>query len=160
MTQCAEAEFRREVHRAVDQEKFGVQPGIAPMRSVISILAEFMTEKVNRPIMEGGDCGKAVQAAYELRDVLTSLVNVGYAELAIPLETISARLLRLHEASRNRLMQRYLDPTTSPEEAEEIAALLIDVAERGGWDSWREDLDNELWDRAMAKIEALRREQA
>jgi hypothetical protein len=158
--QCAEAEFRREVYRAVDQEKFGIQPGIAPMRPLLSILAEFAEEKVNREIREGGDYGKPVQAAYELRDVLTSLVNVGYAELAIPLETIRTRLSRLHEASRNRLMQIYLDPATPPEEADEIKELLIDVAEHGGWDSWREDLDNELWDRAMAKIEALRRERA
>jgi hypothetical protein len=158
--QCAEAEagFRLEVLRAADQEMFGIHGGAVPMRPVLSILAEFMQEKVNRPIMEGGDCGKAVQAAYELRDVLSTLVDVGYAELAVPLETIKGRLSRLHEASRNRLMQIYLDPATPPEEAEEIKETLIDVAEHGGWDSMLEDMDNMLWDAAEAKIAELREE--
>jgi hypothetical protein len=163
MTQCAEAEFRREIHRAIDREKFGVQPGIAPMRSVLEILSEFMTEKVHKPIMEGGDYGKAVQAAYELRDVLDTLVHVGYAELAIPLETLTARLARLHEASLNRLLQIFLDPATPAERAEQIKADLIDIAERGGWDTWREDLqalDDEQWRWAMNEIAELRRARA
>jgi hypothetical protein len=158
MTDHVEAEFRTELFRAVHQEKFGIQYDIAPTRSVLSLLGEFMTEKVNKPIMEGGDCGKAVTAAYELRAVLTTLVSVGYAELAIPLETLSSRLSRLHEASRNRLMQLYLDPKTPPEEAEEIKETLIDVAEHGGWDSILEDMDNMLWDAAEAKIAELREE--
>ena len=161
--QCAAGDFRREIHRAIDREKFGVQPGIAPTRSVIEILSEFAEEKVNRVIREGGDYGKAVQAAYELAGVLDTLVSVGYAELAIPLETLRTRLARLHEASRNSLLRLYLDPATSPEEAEEIKQTLIDVAERGGWDTWKkdlQDLDDQQWQRAMAEIDRLRRERA
>jgi hypothetical protein len=158
MTQCAEAEFRREVYRAADQEMFGIHGNAVPTRSVITILGEFMQEKVNRPIMEGGDCGKAVTAAYELRDVLKTLVDVGYAELAVPLETIRTRLLRLHEASRTRLMKLYLDPATPADEAEEIKETLIDVAEHGGWDTMLEDMDAMVWAAAENKIAELREE--
>ena len=161
--QCAAGDFRREIHRAIDREKFRVKPGIAPTRSVIEILSEFAEEKVNRVIREGGDYGKAVQAAYELAGVLDTLVSVGYAELAIPLETLRTRLARLHEASRNSLLRLYMDPRTSEAEAAEIKETLIDVAQRGGWDTWKEDLqnlDDERWERAMAEIAELRRERA
>jgi hypothetical protein len=125
---------------------------------VLSLLVEFCEEKLNRAAVKE-DPRRALEALCDLRSAVAALVTWDHKEFEPTLQQIDGELLFFAKACRHRLMVDYLD-TKSEERAAELHAILLDLGQTGYWDTWREDLDNELWGRAMATIDQLRRERA
>jgi hypothetical protein len=129
-----------------------------PSRPVLALLLEFCEEKLCRAALEE-DWLKGIAAMCDLRSAVSTLVTWGHKEFEPTLQQIDGELRFFAKSCRHRLMVDYLD-TPSEERAAELHAMLLDLGQSGYWDSWREDLDNELWGRAMATIDQLRRERA
>jgi hypothetical protein len=129
-----------------------------PLRPVLTLLVEFAEEKLNRAAVKE-DPRRAVEAFCDLRSAVATLVEWGHKEFAPMLQQIDGELLFLAEAGRHSLLMNYLDAKT-PERIAELHGMLLELAQTGYWPGLLDDLDNELWRRAFAKIDQLRQERA
>jgi hypothetical protein len=151
--------FRTAVANAAEQEWLSEKGRCAPPpRPPLALIKEFMEEKLARAAWER-DWRQAIEALGDLRMTLDILVSVGHQEFAGLLKEADAGLWSIIKLLRDSLVRDFLNPATPPERAEEIKAGLIDLAEHGGWQNWREDLDNMIWERVEQRFEALRHAQ-
>jgi hypothetical protein len=125
----------------------------------LELLVEFTEERLNREAVRE-DLSKAIAALADLRTAVETLVGWGHREFEPTLQRIDAELLFIAKTCRHQLMAEYLNPKTAPERVAELYKIILDLASTGYWDSVREDMDTQLWDRAMNTIEALRSERA
>jgi hypothetical protein len=114
--------------------------GIEPPRPVLSILQEFFDEKIGRAIKEGNSV-RAVDALVDLRLVLIDLVRVGRTEFKADLARVDFEMARILRNCRQKLVERFLDPATSPEEARSISDTLVRIIQRGAWPNWQEEFN-------------------
>jgi hypothetical protein len=125
-----------------------------PLRPVLSLLVEFCEEKLCRAAVKE-DPRQAMMAFCDLRSAVETLVGWGHKEFEPMLQQIDGELLFLAEACRHRLLMNYLDAKTQ-EKAAELKAMIENLAQTGYWPRLLEDLDDEVWRRAMDKIDELR----
>jgi len=130
-----------------------------PVRPVLSLLVEFCEERLNREAVKE-DLSKAIAALADLRTAVSTIIMWGHAEFKPILQQIDGELLFIAKTAKHQLMAEYLNPKTSPARVKELYEIILDLASTGYWDSVREDMDNQLWDRAMATISSLRSERA
>jgi hypothetical protein len=124
-----------------------------PLRPVLDLLVEFCEEKLCRAAVQE-DPRRAMEAFCDLRSAVAALVGWGHKEFAPMLQQIDGELLFLAEACRHRLLMNYLDAPA--ERVAELHGMLLQLAQTGYWPRLLEDLDEEVWRRAFAKIDELR----
>jgi hypothetical protein len=127
---------------------------------VLALLVEFAEERCSRAAARE-DHRRAFEAFLELRSAVAALVDFGHAEFEPTLRQIDGELLFLAEACRKQLMSKYLfNRKMSSEQVTELHAAIVDLASTGYWPDVLQDMNEQLWDAAMDKIEELRRERA
>jgi hypothetical protein len=136
--------FRTEVINSVERQNLfnsmsasrARRAGIEPPRPVLAILQEFFDEKIGRAIKEGNSL-RAIDALGDLRLVLVDLVRVGRTEFKADLARIDFEMARIIQTCRQKLVEAFLDPATSPEAAQSISEALVEIIECGAWPNWQ-----------------------
>jgi hypothetical protein len=126
-----------------------------PLRPVLKLLNAFAEEKLSRAAAKE-DPRRAMEALCDLRSAVETLVEWGHTEFKLTLEQIDGELLFLAETCKHQLLSAYLNPKTEPERVAELHETIIDLAKTGYWPRLLEDMDNQLWDAAFAKIDELK----
>jgi hypothetical protein len=147
--------FRWAMQNAAEMQWLSEQGrGAPPPPPILSIVREFMDEKIGRALKER-DPLRAFRAMADLRVVLSDLVAVGHKEFASLLAIADDGLARAIKMMRDHLVKRYLDPETPEEMAAEINEMLCCIIANGHWPNWAEEYDD-----AVCEHAALRRERA
>jgi hypothetical protein len=129
--------FRTSVLNSVEQgnlymsmsPKRARRAGIDPPRPILSILNQFITEKINALVYDNPN--EALRAASELREVLRSLVyGLKHPEFGEELKKVEAQMNRIGRACLERLVIRAIS-AKRPEEIEEYRLLLNNLAAEG-----------------------------
>jgi hypothetical protein len=150
--------FRLAAINAVEQQNLfdfaspAQQRLLNPPRPVLAILAEFAEKKIKRVARQEGGLLPALKALRELWHVVSDLVRwCGRPELKEILSTLEAGMTKIAQASRQRLVQSYLDPTTPPDEVEMINEALVYIISKGAWPDWQREF-NEAVERCSPSI--------
>jgi hypothetical protein len=111
--------------------------GIEPGRPILSILNQFVAEKIDAVIHK--DRMEAMRSARELKWVLRSLVyGVKHPEFKPDLERLEAIMNRIGRTALEQLVHDFLN-ATRPEKVEECRQLLVELIKEGYWPNWREE---------------------
>jgi hypothetical protein len=103
--------------------------GIDPPRPILSILQQFVHEKIDAVVKK--DSTEALRSASELRAVLRSLVHgLKHPEFKPDLERLEAIMNRIGRACLERLVIRSIS-VTRPEEIEEYRQMLNELGAEG-----------------------------
>jgi hypothetical protein len=109
-----------------------------PPIAALELLLEFTEQKIQKA-MQDGNTRQGAQALCELECVLRDLVRFGHKEFEETLRRFEGGWRRVLVAARTRLVQDYLDPATSPENADRINSILCEIIRRGAWPNWRRE---------------------
>jgi hypothetical protein len=109
-------------------------------QQIISVFMEFSEQKIAGALNDN-NLMRAIWALGELRVVLSELLSAGRMELIPIIKMADAGIARIRAAVRTRLVRGYLDPTTSPDELQELRDGLIDLIRSGAWPNWQQDFN-------------------
>jgi hypothetical protein len=135
---CINSVEQQNLYNSLPPEK-ARRAGIEPPRPVLSILNEFIDEKMIRALQDRNTT-RALQGLRDLRYVLRALVSVGRTDLKPILGTVEDCIARVVEMLRQQLVKDYRDPATSKEDLQIINATLVEIIECGHWPTWQEDV--------------------
>ena len=113
----------------------GTEP---PPTKVLELLLAFAEKKIQKATREGNTL-QGARALCDLECVLRDLVRFGHKEFEATLRKFEGGWRRCLQPARQQLVEAYLDPPTSPEEADRIHATLCEIVRRGAWPDWQRE---------------------
>jgi hypothetical protein len=135
---CVNSVEQQNLYNSMPPKK-AKRAGIDPPRPVLSILNEFIDEKLCRALQDH-NITRALEGLRDLRYVLRALVSIGRTDLKPILGTVEDGCARFVEMMRQHLVEEYRDPTTPKEDLQIINATLVEIIECGHWPTWQEDV--------------------
>lgn len=109
----------------------------ATVTRAFTVLCKFLEEEIQKPVRREGPATEILQALFEYQQMLKLLIRAGHLEFKPHLQLIEQGMAKLFQTTRQQLVQRFLDPATTPEDHDLIRDSLVEIIEAGAWPNWQ-----------------------